>query len=83
MRFDSQLSRMNCQTFSTGLSSGHLAGSGSRVRLAGTTSPAERCQLACPLAYTEYGVSDGKFTERSFQFLRLMLHEVTAFGSGR
>ena len=26
MRFDSQLSRMNCQTFSTGLSSGRLAG---------------------------------------------------------
>ena len=35
MRFDSQLSRMNCQTFSTGLSSGHLVGSGSRVMLAG------------------------------------------------
>ena len=35
MRFDSQLSRMNCQTFSTGLSSGHFAGSGSRVMLAG------------------------------------------------
>ena len=38
MRFDSQLSRMNCQTFSTGpstllrraLSSGHLGGSGIR-----------------------------------------------------
>lgn len=26
MRFDSQLSRMNCHTFSTGLSSGHLGG---------------------------------------------------------
>ena len=35
MRFDSQLSRLNCQTFSTGLSSGHLGGSGSRVMLAG------------------------------------------------
>ena len=28
MWFESQLSRMNCQMFSTGLSSGHLAGSG-------------------------------------------------------
>ena len=36
MRFDSQLSRMNCQTFSTGLSSGHFDGSGSSVMLAGT-----------------------------------------------
>jgi len=31
MRFDSQLSRMNCQTFSTGFSSGHRGGSGNRV----------------------------------------------------
>ena len=46
MRFDSQLSRMNCQTFSTGLSSGHFAGNGSRVILAGMTRPAERCQPA-------------------------------------
>lgn len=46
MRFDSQLSRMNCQTFSTGLSSGHFAGSGSRVMLAGMTRPAEMCQPA-------------------------------------
>ncbi len=28
MRFDNQLSRMNCHTFSTGFSSGHLGGSG-------------------------------------------------------
>lgn len=41
MRFDSQLSRMNCQTFSTGLSSGHLGGSGKRVMLSGTTSSAD------------------------------------------
>ncbi len=27
-RFESQLSRMNCQTFSCGFSSGHFAGSG-------------------------------------------------------
>lgn len=34
--FDSRLSRMNCQTFSTGLSSGHLAGSGMIVMFGGT-----------------------------------------------
>jgi len=40
------VSRLNCQTFSTGLRSGHFGGSGSRVMLAGMTSPAERCQPA-------------------------------------
>ena len=39
MRFDGQLSRMNCQTFSTGLSSGHFAGSGGRVMLVGDDEP--------------------------------------------
>ena len=34
MRFDSQLSR-KCQTFSTGLSSGHLGGSGMSVMFHG------------------------------------------------
>src|ERR1700751_3216555 len=36
MRLESQLSRMNCQTFSTGLSSGHFGGSTMMVILAGT-----------------------------------------------
>lgn len=49
MRFDSQLSRMNCQTFSTGLSSGHLGGSGMRVMLGGTTSSADPCHPALKL----------------------------------
>ncbi len=44
MVFESQLSRRNCQTFSTGLSSGHLGGSGSSVILAGTFSAAEAGQ---------------------------------------
>jgi hypothetical protein len=35
MRFESQLSRRNCQTFSTGLSSGHFGGSGMMVMFAG------------------------------------------------
>src|ERR1700756_5123539 len=38
MRLESQLSRMNCQTFSTGLSSGHFGGSRMMVILAGTRS---------------------------------------------
>jgi hypothetical protein len=46
MRFESQLSRMNCQTFSTGLSSGHLGGSGIKVMLGGTTSSADPCHPA-------------------------------------
>ena len=42
MRFESQLSRMNCQMFSCGFSSGHLAGSGMRVMLEGTFKPARK-----------------------------------------
>ena len=48
-RFDSQLSRMNCQTCSTGLSSeagqgsGHLAGRRTMVMFAGTVSRSEVC----------------------------------------
>src|SRR5918995_352702 len=46
IRVDSQFSRMNCQTFSTGFNSGALAGSGTRVMLAGILSRFERCQPA-------------------------------------
>jgi hypothetical protein len=35
---------MNCQMFSTGLSSGDLGGSGIRVMLSGMSSLSERCQ---------------------------------------
>jgi hypothetical protein len=45
-RFESQLSRMNCQTFSTGFSSGERGGSGRSVMLTGTTSDPARCQPA-------------------------------------
>src|SRR4051794_11888464 len=41
MRFESQFSRMNCQMFSTGFSSGHLDGSATRVMFGGTT---RRCE---------------------------------------
>ena len=43
MRFESQLSRMNCQIVSTGLSSSDFGGSGKSVMLAGTGSFAETC----------------------------------------
>jgi len=36
MWLESQLSRMNCQIFSTGLSSGHLAGSAMMLIFSGT-----------------------------------------------
>ncbi len=51
MRFDSQLSRMNCQRFSTGLSSGHLGGSGMRVMLGGTMSSADAGLVLPPQLY--------------------------------
>ena len=37
-RFESQLLRISCQTFSTGFSSGHLAGSATMVMFGGTMS---------------------------------------------
>src|SRR5262245_61587933 len=37
---------MNCQTFSTGLSSGHFGGSRMMVMLAGTTRRVDMCQPA-------------------------------------
>ena len=46
MRLESQLSRMNRQTFSCGFSSGHFAGNGISVMLGGTVSWADRCQPA-------------------------------------
>ena len=46
IRLDSQLSRMNCQMFSTGFSSGALGGKGSSVMLAGTSSLPVVCHPA-------------------------------------
>ena len=43
---------MNCQTLSTGLSSGHFCGSGKIVMLAGTTNFAERCHPAWSIIST-------------------------------
>ena len=46
MRFESQLSRMYCQIFSTGLSSGHFDGRARMVMLAGMSNLADRCHPA-------------------------------------
>ena len=46
LELESQLSRMNCQTFSTGLSSGHFGGSRMMVILAGTRRRVDKCQPA-------------------------------------
>ena len=46
IRFEGQLSRMNCQTFSCGFSYGHFAGNGMSVILGGTVSRPERRQPA-------------------------------------
>jgi hypothetical protein len=48
MQLESQLSRMNCQTFSVGLSSGHFSGSGRMVVLVGALSFFDMCQPAYP-----------------------------------
>ncbi len=46
IRLDSQLSRMNCHTFSTGLSSGDFGGKGRSVMLGGIFSFLVVCQPA-------------------------------------
>src|SRR2546422_10815989 len=56
MRLESQLSRMNCQTFWTGLSSGHFGGSRMMVMLAGT----RRRQVPAGLVDQEDGVGSGR-----------------------
>lgn len=45
-RLESQLSRKNCQIFSTGLSSGHFAGSAMMLMLPGTSSLPVVCHPA-------------------------------------
>src|ERR1700719_3991181 len=54
MRLESQFSRMNCQMFSTGLSSGDFAGRGSRVMFLGMVSLAERCEPPRSSSTTEW-----------------------------
>ena len=43
MRFESQLSRIYCQMFSTGLSSGDFGGRARMVMLGGMSNLADRC----------------------------------------
>ena len=58
MRLEGQLSRRNCQTFSTGLSSGHFGGSGMMVMFAGTTRRVR--QVPAGLIDQEDGVGVGR-----------------------
>src|SRR5438093_13044279 len=58
MRLESQLSRMNCQTFSTGLSSGHFGGSTMMVILAGTRRRVDK--VPAGLVDQEDGVGSGR-----------------------
>ena len=46
IRFDNQLSRMNCQTFSTGFNSGDRGGSARTVMLSGIASAGRQVQWA-------------------------------------
>ena len=46
MVLESQLSRRNCQMFSTGFNAGHFGGRGRRVIVSGTLSAADACQPA-------------------------------------
>jgi hypothetical protein len=69
IRFESQLSRMNCQTFSTGLSSGHLGGSGMSVMFGGQFGRA----VPSGLIEQDDGVRAGRDVEGD-------LHEMHAHG---
>ena len=53
-RFDSQLSRMNCQMFSTGLSSGLFEGIATIEMLVGSSSLGVRCQPAWSISSTAW-----------------------------
>lgn len=57
MRLESQLSRMNCQMFSTGLSLGHLAGSGMMLILSGMISASVICHRAWSMSSTAWAPS--------------------------
>ena len=57
-RLESQLSRMNCQMFSTGFNSGHFGGSGMRVMLRGHDEVAR--QVPAGLIEQENGMLAGR-----------------------
>ena len=57
IRFEGHLSRMNCQTFPTGFSSGERGGSGTRVMLSGIPSFADMCQPAWPGTVSRRGAT--------------------------
>jgi hypothetical protein len=75
-RLESQMSRMNCQTFSTGLRSWQLGGSGTRVMFGGTMSLSDRCQHG--LVEEEHGVSTRRHGHRELGQMRVHRRDVAA-----
>ena len=69
------MSRMNCQMFSTGLSSGDRGGSGIRVMLWGTSSLEEVCP-ACPVE-DDNAVRAGVYCEADLGEMRTHRMRVT------
>jgi hypothetical protein len=55
---------MNCQMFSTGLSSGHFGGSKKMVMFIGTTSRSHICQPDCPTPRNLILLPDTRFVAK-------------------
>ena len=72
MRLESQLSRMNCQMFSTGLSSGDFGGSGIRVMLSGMVELLR--EVPAGLIEQQHGVGTGR--HRLGDFRQVQGHRV-------
>src|SRR5262245_3591311 len=75
MRFERQLARMKCDTFYTGLRSGHLGGSAMMVMLAGTTRRVDMCQPAWSTKRTAWaaGATAAAISARC-RFIASVLH---------
>src|SRR5215208_2876554 len=68
-RLDNQVSRRNCQMFSTGFNSGARAGSSTSVRLSGTTRSWAQCHPARSISRTPWApcpCCGTPFTKNSF-----------------
>jgi hypothetical protein len=77
MRFESQLSRIYCQIFSTGLSSGHFGGSGIMVMLAGLIDEKDGVGVWCDrlgdfreVQVHRFGVAEGEDQSRALALFR-------------
>jgi hypothetical protein len=74
-RFESQLSRMNCHTFSTGFNSGALGGNSKSVMFFGTSSFGVVCQPACmPACLVEQDDSVGAGIDFGADERKVLVH---------